>query len=146
MLIRMLLSVSSDRPGILWLSIFAVLSMNFLRMSWAQAPASPAPPAESVQDLVSHLTPEQKQQFQDALQASNGHNYADALARYKQLLTQLPDDPVLSKFAGEASLNLGEPGFALNTLKPLATAHPEDWQAAALLTLACDELVEISCR
>jgi hypothetical protein len=146
MLMRMFLAVFPGRSGVLLLSLFAAFSVSSLRMSWAQAPVSPVPPLESVQDLVSRLTPEQKQQWQDAMQAFNTKHYADALARYKQLLTQLPEDAILSKFAGESSLNLGDPRFALDVLKPWASAHPEDWQATALLTRACAESGETNCR
>lgn len=103
-------------------------------------------PAESIQDLAARLSPEQKQMFDEATKAFNAQRYPDALAVFKQMLAQLPGDSVLSKFAGEAALNSGDANFALTLLKPLATADPNDWQAAALLTRACAESGDRSCR
>ncbi len=62
------------------------------------------------------------------------------------MLTQLPGDPILLKFAGEAALNVGDTNFAISTLKPLAAANPNDWQAAAILTRACAEAGDTACR
>jgi len=55
------------------------------------------------------------------------------------LLKDLPGDPVLAKFAGEAALNTGDIAFALETLKPVTRSNPNDWQAVALLTRAYAE-------
>jgi len=129
------------------LTLFAVLSMISPAVALAQAnPASPVSPRESVGDLVARLSPQQKQQFDGAGKAFSGRHYADAQAIYKQLLSELPGDAVLSKFASEAALNAGDTSFGLSTLKPLAQADPDDWQAAALLTRACAESGDIACR
>jgi hypothetical protein len=101
---------------------------------------------ESVQDLVSRLTPEQKVLFDDATKAFNTQRYSDALSLYKQLLTQVPGDSILSKFAGEATLNVKDASFAMTVLKPVATTDPDDWQAAALFTRACAESGDVVCR
>lgn len=114
---------------------------------FAQAnPGSSASHTESTQDLLARMSPQQKQQFDDGAKASSGQHYADAFAIYKQLLTALPGDAVLSKFASETAINAGNPGFALNTLRPIAQADPDDWQAAALLTRACAEAGDATCR
>ncbi|MBV9303068.1 MAG: tetratricopeptide repeat protein [Acidobacteriaceae bacterium] len=113
-------------------------------IGFAQAPA--ASQAESVQDLVNRLTPEQKQQFDQATKAFNAQRYADALAVYKQMLSQLQGDPVISKFASEAALNTGDTNYPMTILKPLVTANPDDWQAVALLTRACAESGDKTCR
>lgn len=53
---------------------------------------------------------------------------------------------VISKFASEAALNSLDSAFALSTLKPIAQADPEDWQAAALLTRASAESGDTAAR
>ncbi len=94
---------------------------------------------ESAQELIARLTPEQKQQYDEASQNFNGQNYADALVHYKILLKDLPNDPILLKFSSEAALDTGDTAYALNNLKPVAEANPDDWQAAGLLTRAYAE-------
>lgn len=94
---------------------------------------------ESASELIARLTPEQKQQYDEAVQNFNGQNYADALVHYKVLLKDLPNDPILLKFSSEAALNTGDTAYALNNLKPVAQANPDDWQAAGLLTRAYAE-------
>ena len=106
----------------------------------------PASPTETIQDLAARLTPEQKQLFDGGTKAFDTQHHADSLAAFKQLLTHLPGDPILSKFAGEAALNVGETSLAISTLKPLAAANPNDWQAAGLLTRACAEAGDTACR
>lgn len=61
------------RSEVLLIPLLAVLSM-----AWAQTPA-PVPPTESVQDLISRLTSEQKRQFDAGTQAFNAQRYPDAL-------------------------------------------------------------------
>jgi tetratricopeptide (TPR) repeat protein len=101
--------------------------------------AGPAAPVETQQALVAHLTAQQKQQFDDAGKAFNAAHFADALTGYKRLLEDLPGDAVISKFAGEAALDVGDTTYALETLKPIAQSNPNDWQAVALLTRAYAE-------
>jgi hypothetical protein len=94
---------------------------------------------ESASELIARLTPEQKQQYDEAVQDFNGQNYADALVHYKVLLKDLANDPILLKFSSESALNTGDTAYALNNLKPVAQANPDDWQAAGLLTRAYAE-------
>jgi hypothetical protein len=94
---------------------------------------------ESASELIARLTPEQKQQYDEASQNFNGQNYAGALVHYKILLKELPTDPILLKFSSEAALDTGDTAYALNNLKPVAEASPDDWQAAGLLTRAYAE-------
>lgn len=94
---------------------------------------------ETPQDLLQRLTPEQKQQFDTAVQAFQAQRFGAALTGFKQILQQLPADPVVSKFAAEAALNTGDAKFALDGLKPIAQANPDDWQAASLLARAYAE-------
>lgn len=65
---------------------------------------------------------------------------------YQLLLKELQRDAVLSKLASEAALNSGDTTFALKTIEPLAQTDADDWQAAALLTHACAESGDTSCR
>lgn len=116
--------------------------------SSAVAQGAIAAPAriESPQDLISHLTPEQNQRFQNALRAFGHASYAEAFAAFKALLKELPGEPVVSKFAAEAALNTRDLQFALRIVKPIVDAAPDDWQAAALLTRSCAELADVKCR
>src|SRR2546430_621739 len=109
-------------------------------------PTSPVPQRESIQELLNRLTPQQKQQFDNAGKSYKENQFVEAFAIYKRLLTELSGDAILSKFASEAGLNSGDQSFALTILKPLAQADPDDWQAAAPLTRACAESGDMSCR
>ena len=129
------------------------ISMTWLRLAPALLlcaiglPQTTAPPVlESIQELASGLTPEQKQQFDTANQAFNSRRYADALPIYKQLLQLLPGEAVVSKLAAEAALNTGDNAYSMITLRPVASANPNDWQAAALLTRACAQAGDKACR
>ena len=113
------------------------------------AQSNSAPPAnsrESTQDMVAKLNPQQKQQFDDSIKAYREQRYGDAFAIQKQLLKELAGDPILSKFASEAALHTGDTAFALSTLRPIAQADPDDWQAASMLTRACAESGDKACR
>ncbi len=62
------------------------------------------------------------------------------------MLKDLPGDPILSKFSSEAALNTGDATLALETIRPIAQTNPDDWQAASLLTRACAETGDKTCR
>jgi Tetratricopeptide repeat len=144
MLMRMVVVSMIRRLGILALGI-ALAAIALIASAQAPPPAA-SPRMESVQDLLGRLTPEQKQKFEDANKLFNAQQFAGALPIYKQLLDELKDDPVLLKLATEAALNAGDTGYALTTLKPLAGANPNDWQAAALLARACVAGGDKPCR
>lgn len=116
-----------------------ILTLFISSVAGIRGQAGPATPVETQQALVAHLTAQQKQQFDDAGKAFNAAHFADALTAYKRLLKDLPGDAVLSKFAGEAALDVGDTTFALETLKPITQSNPNDWQAVALLTRAYAE-------
>jgi len=127
--------------------LLAFLSIISPAIAFAQVnPTSPVPQRESIQELLNRLTPQQKQQFDNAGKSYKENQFVEAFAIYKRLLTELSGDAILSKFASEAGLNSGDQSFALTILKPLAQADPDDWQAAALLTRACAESGDMSCR
>ncbi len=123
----------------------ALMSFAVIGAAQTQTP-TPALPMETMEDLSSHLTSEQKQQFDEGLKAFNSQHYADAFAIFKALLSKIPGDAILSGFASEAALNTGDTDFALTTMKPLAQANPDNWQAAVLLTRACAESGDVACR
>lgn len=91
---------------------------------------------ESPQELAARLTPQQKQEFDAAVQAFDAQHYPDALAGFSALLHELPSDPVLAKFAAESALNSDNAKVALYTVKPVGAQNPDDWQATALLARA----------
>lgn len=95
---------------------------------------------------MAHLNPQQKQQFDETAKAHQEQKYAEELAGLRVLLKDFPTDPILLKFASESALSAGETSFALNALKPIAQADPDDWQAAVLLTRACAESGDTACR
>jgi hypothetical protein len=144
MLIAMLHHLPFRWHRVILLIPILAFSIELPQIGFAQTNRSAA--SETVQDLISRLTPEQKQLFDQAMMAFNAQRYPDALALYKQMLTQLQGDPIISKFASEAALNTGDASFAMTALKPLGAADPNDWQAAALLTRACAELGDRTCR
>jgi hypothetical protein len=101
---------------------------------------------ESMQELSAKLSPEQKQKLDTALNSFGSKQYGDALAGFQSLLTAVPGDALLSKFAAEAALNTGDAAAALAAVKPIAQADPKDWQAAALLVRSCAETGDKGCR
>jgi hypothetical protein len=126
--------------------IFCLTAQLFISIATGLAQSTPPAPAESTPDLITKLNLQQRQKFDDALQASKARRYADALTNFRALLTELPGDTLLSKFACESALNLGDRSFAVTVVKPIADADPSDWQAAALLTRACAESGDTPCR
>jgi hypothetical protein len=133
----------------------ALIGMTLGQIAYAQSAAPPgataAPPAAPVKletrdELMAKMNDAQKHKFDEAGKAFGAQKYTEALETFKQLLGELPGDAMLSKFASEAALNSGDTGFAITTLKPLAAANPDDWQAAALLTRAYAESGDAAAR
>jgi hypothetical protein len=117
-----------------------VLILGFhLPVSAQAASANAGSHIETRQDLLAHVTPAQAQQFSDADKAYGAHQFSEALARFKTLEKELPDDPLVRKLAASAALQSGDPAAALEQLRPIAQASPDDWQATALLTQAYAE-------
>ncbi len=87
-----------------------IITLSILApFSRAQAtPDEPATHIETTQDLLARLTPQQKQQYDEAGKAFNTQLFTEAIEAYKLLLKDLPGDPVLSKFLGEAAINSGK--------------------------------------
>jgi hypothetical protein len=128
-------------------ALLAALSLLFPAANRAQANSgAAAAQRETTQDLIAKLNTQQMQQFDDASNAYGQHRYADSLALHQALLKDFPGDPILLKFTSEDTLQSGDAAAAMSTLKLLAQADPDDWQAAALLTRACAEGGDKLCR
>jgi hypothetical protein len=127
--------------------LLATLFLLFPTVGPAQADSgATAPQRETTQDLIAKLNTQQKQQFDDASKAYGENRYADSLALHKVLLKDFPGDTILLKFTSEDTLQSGDAAVAMSTLKLLAQADSDDWQAAALLTRACAEAGDKQCR
>jgi predicted Zn-dependent protease len=104
-----------------------------------QADAATATHTETGEELDARLTAAQKQQFDAAKKAQLAHQFAEALAGFKVLLQDLPGDSLLTKWASDAALEMGDSAYALGVLKPLVLANFEDWQAVSMLARAAAE-------
>ena len=92
--------------------------------------------SQAASDPLSQLSPEQRRIYDAATRQFSAERYADAFAAFKTLIAELPPGParlLISKYASEAALNVGDYSFAKSTLKPIAEADPNDWQAAGML-------------
>jgi predicted Zn-dependent protease len=94
---------------------------------------------ETAEELDARLTAGQRQQFDAAKKAQLAQRYTEALAGFKALLQDLPGDSLLTKWASDAALEMGDSAYALGALKPLVLANFEDWQAVAMLARAAAE-------
>src|SRR5207244_13486752 len=108
--------------------LLAFLSIISPAIAFAQVnPTSPVPQRESIQELLNRLTPQQKQQFDNAGKSYKENQFVEAFAIYKRLLTELSGDAILSKFASEAGLipettALPYP-FSSHSHNPILTIH-----------------------
>jgi len=94
---------------------------------------------EMEQELDARLTAAQRQQFDAAKKAQLAEQYAEASAGFKALLQDLPGDSLLTKWASDAALDMGDSAYALGMLKPLVQANFQDWQAVSMLARAAAE-------
>ncbi len=106
-----------------------LLSAALLTPTLAQTPPAPT---ETQADLLARLTPDQTSHFNSAGKFFNSGDYAAALPQFRQLLTDVPNDPILTKYTAEAALNTGDTTYALSLITPLLQANPNDWQAHTL--------------
>ena len=122
-------------------TVLCALCLGFLLPlpAAAQQPATSAG-AENSQtqsDSLSDLSPQNRALFDAIHDASQTGRNGDLLADGKKLLPALRPDSRLANFVAElmtqAALETGDNSYALTLIKPLATAHPDDWHAAALL-------------
>jgi hypothetical protein len=104
-----------------------------------QANAATEMHVETEQELDARLSPSQRQQFEAAKKAQLAKQYAEASAGFKALLQDLPGDSLLTKWSGDAALEMGDSAYALGMLKPLVLANVGDWQAVSMLARAAAE-------
>ncbi len=81
----------------------------------------------------SAMTPEQQKLAQQANQDFMAGSWVAALAEFKALQIELPNDERIPKFVAEAAINTGDRAQALAILLPIERAKPDDWQASSLL-------------
>ena len=106
-----------------------LLSIALLTPSLAQ---TPPPTTETQADLLARLTPDQKSRFDSAARLFNSGDFTAALPQFRQLLTDLPNDPILAKYTAEAALNTGDTTYALSLIAPILQTNLTDWQAHTL--------------
>src|ERR1700733_11890259 len=119
--------------------LFVFLLGSPVPLSAQSVPTNTASHIETRQDLLAHVTPAEAQQFGEADKAYAAHQFSEALAQFKALEKELPDDPLVPKLAASAALQSGDTVVAIEQLRPIAQASPDDWQAAAVLTQAYAE-------
>lgn len=83
---------------------------------------------------LADLTPDEHVRFDAAAKSFNAGQFAMALPVFKTLVLAHPGNLLLAKYASEAALDTADTAFASATLKPIEAAHPDDFQAAILLT------------
>ena len=71
--------------------------------------------------------------FHEGNSLMGARKYAEALARYRQGLEHLPDDPSLLYNASTAAVIVGDFAGAAPYLKQLVGLYPDDWQSRAKL-------------
>lgn len=76
----------------------------------------------------------------------NQGRHSDALARYKDALKHLPDDPSLLYNGSTAAIIIGDFTTAAGYLKKLVVAYPEDWQVRAKLIQTHQALGDLKAR
>ena len=119
----------------------AVLTLALL-LSTAQARgqavsgAAQTPPAEEAAAKL----------FKEGNALMDERKYADALARYREGLRLMPDEPSLLYNASTAALLLGDFAAAAPYLKRLVEQYPDDWQSRAKLIQTHQALGDLKAR
>ena len=116
-----------------WFSVFGVTVCGmvlFLTVPGRAAQSSPSVP-----------NPHQAE-FDEAVSSFRAKHYDIALADFKKLMGEEPENPVYKKFASEAALNQGDADFVVQTLQPIEAAQPDDWQTHLLLARAYAQMVK----
>jgi tetratricopeptide (TPR) repeat protein len=123
----------------------AVLTLLLLAAALFAQPAVAQQPAKT-QNAQQGDTAAAEKAFEEGNAFMNQGRHADALARYKEGLKHLPDDPSLLYNASTAALLVGDFQTAAGFLKKVVTAYPEDWQARAKLIQAHQGLGDLKAR
>jgi hypothetical protein len=79
-----------------------------------QANVATATHVETGEELGARLTAAQRQQFDAAKKAQLAQQYAEALGGFKALLQDLPGDSLLTKWASDAALEMGDSAYVLH--------------------------------
>lgn len=125
----------------------AILTIAFAAVPLVQGQQA-APPSDSAgkqteSDPLAGLSPENRALFNALRNSAQQNDDASMLAAGKKLLPALTTGTPLYDFvtlltAGSA-VETGDTSYALNLLKPLTAAHPDDWRSASLLARAYAE-------
>jgi hypothetical protein len=78
------------------------------------------------------MNADQKARLTAAVQQFTKEDYAGSLAGLRQLLVEIPGDPLMSKFAAEAAINTGDYPTARSLISGVLATNPDDWQAHTL--------------
>jgi tetratricopeptide (TPR) repeat protein len=88
-------------------------------------------------DVTAQFSPDQRGLYNTGLECFRSESFPEALAAFRKLLPQLtpgtPGQVHVAKFAAEAAIDAGDRQYALDLLKPIEAADPNDWQASCLL-------------
>jgi hypothetical protein len=123
--------------------LWAALGLQILFSSFWHLPAQEAgAPAggeksQAHGDPLAELSPADRALFDQAGKAFQQEEDSEANESYRKLLPHLNGGSALqiyvAKIASESAPNIGDKAFALDTLRPIAEANANDWQAASLL-------------
>lgn len=94
--------------------------------------AKAAPQAAAPSPVLQGLTPEQQLRFADANKAFSAAHWAEALEQFRALHNAVPANATITKFTAEADINTGQPAAAIDLLKPVLAADPNDVQALGI--------------
>lgn len=116
----------------------------FLALLLSAAPARAQEPAGSGQ--VSPAEAAARKAFAEGNALMQRRRYAEALARYREGLEHLPDDPSLLYNASTAAVLVGDFATAAPYLKQLVGVYPNDWQSRAKLIQTYQALGDLKAR
>ncbi|CAN5399393.1 hypothetical protein BH10ACI4_BH10ACI4_12340 [soil metagenome] len=98
----------------------------------AQTGSATRVPMETQAEALGRMSADQATRFQGAVKLFSSGDFAGALVPLRQLLTELPGEPIVSKYAAEAALNTGDSAYALGLVSAVLHSNEEDWQAHTL--------------
>lgn len=108
-----------------------------------------AAPARAQEPAAEQLSPAEaaaRKAFAEGNALMEQRRYAEALARYREGLRHLPDDPSLLYNASTAAVLVGDFATAAPYLKQLVGVYPNDWQSRAKLIQTYQALGDLKAR
>ena len=129
---------NSHAPGMKLLSMIALVLL--LGVAPARGQAGPARAGQSPAEEAAAKA------FGEGNALMDERKYAEALARYREGLRHLPDDPALLYNASTAALLVGDFAAAAPYLKRLVTQDVDDWQSRAKLIQTYQALGDLKAR